>query len=147
MVFSFSVSVLGGTCTSWYVSCLPGPHPSPGQRSSDADLSPESGPREQDGTKHVEEGEESRAQAPPTRSESTHLKTLMRDELLINVQKFTTQVHVHCNCMYVHSGSLHLMHPCTYCMYILRLVNAFTLSSSSSTPCRCNTLSSRWKER
>ena len=76
------------------LSCPPGPYFTPGQRSSDTDLLP--GPRQQDGTKQVEEREESEAQAPPTRSESAQLKTLMRDELLINVQKFTTQV---CNCM------------------------------------------------
>lgn len=89
------------------LSCLHGPYLTLGQRSRDTDLS---GPREQDGTKQVEEGEGSGAQAPPTRSESTQLKTLMRDELLINVQKFTTQVNV----TYIYNGSLCLMCPCMY---------------------------------
>ena len=36
-------------------------------------------------------GEEAEEDHPPSRSES-HLKSLMRDELLISVQKFATQV-------------------------------------------------------
>lgn len=121
------------------LSCLPGPYLTLGQRSRDTDLS---GPREQDGTKQVEEGEGSEAQAPPTRSESTQLKTLMRDELLINVQKFTTQVNVTyiyngslcpmCPCIYVyvHTGTYTYVHVHTYMRMYIDLLMFSTLSSS-----------------
>ena len=75
-----------------------------GQRSGDGELKAVSLPTASRGEGEGEEEEEGAegggmelARAPPSQSQS-RMKLLMRDELLINVQKFATQVHV---CMYV----------------------------------------------
>ena len=73
-----------------------------GQRSGDGELKSVSLPTASQGEGEEEEeeaegGGAELARSPPSQSQS-RMKLLMRDELLINVQKFATQVHAYIYC-------------------------------------------------